>query len=343
MAWNTRTKSLDEIDAAGKALIRRRSTAAEVTYAIEIINEWRMAHAFPLNTIQMRLRDKITEIDRRSPFVSQRIKRLPAIDSKLRRLKSVRLSKMQDLGGCRAVVASMDRVSRLERSFQSGRIRHRLERKSDYISTPTADGYRSLHLIYQYFSDRNPQYNGQRIEVQLRTRLQHAWATAVETVDLFTSQGLKVNLGQAQYTRFFSLMGSWIAYREKTTLIPNTPKNINILITELSQLSSDLNILDRLRAFRASARRMQQRHRKYHILILDLEQKRVRTLSYDQLNQASEIFQQLEKQYRSDRRKDVLLASVHGANMRRAFPNYFADTEIFIRELRLALTFRNDK
>lgn len=338
MPWLASTRSHDQIDAAGTELIRRRSTPAEVARALEVINEWRMAHAFPLNTIQMRLRDKVGEIDRRNPFVSQRIKRMPAIESKLRRLKNIRLSEMQDLGGCRAVVASMARVVRLADDFRSGRIRHELERINNYIESPRSRGYRSLHLIYRYYSDRNPQYDGQRIEMQLRTRLQHAWATAVETVDTFTGQGIKVNLGRAEYARFFSLMGGWIAYRERTSPIPDTPDNLNMLLEELRELSLRLNIEYRLRAFRASAPRLQQNKRKYHILDLNMEKRRVRVVSYDVLSQASAEFSKLEKQYRIESHKDVLLASVHGATMRRAYPNYFADTGIFLRELTLALS-----
>lgn len=336
MAWVART--MQEIDDAGRAFIARRSATEEVDAALGIINEWRMSHRFPLNTMQMRLRKKVAEVDRRNPFVSQRIKRLPAVESKLRRLKNVRLSEMQDLGGCRAVVATNDRVFRLARIFQSGRIRHELERENDYISRPTFDGYRSLHLIYQYFSDHNPQYNGQRIEVQLRSRLQHAWATAVETVDSFTNQGLKVNLGHAEYSRFFALMGSWIAYREMTNPVPNTPEDPAILVGELRELATQLNMVDRLKAFRASTTRFQQNPGKYHILDLDLIQRKVRVTSYADWGQASSRYNILEETYISEPQKDVLLASVHGASLRRAYPNYFADTGIFIRELTRALT-----
>ena len=230
MVWIARTHSLNEIDAAGTTLITKRSTPTQVQGGIEVINEWRMAHAFPLNTLQMRLRNKVEDVDRRHPFVSQRMKRLPAVESKLRRLKNVRLSEMQDIGGCRAVVASTRQVAQLARKFKSGSIRHELERENDYIARPTRDGYRSHHLIYRYYSDRNPQYNGQRIEIQIRSRLQHAWATAVETVDSFTSQELKVNLGRADYARFFALMGSWLANREGASPVPETPDDPGILV-----------------------------------------------------------------------------------------------------------------
>ena len=57
----------------------------------------------------------------------------------------------------------------------------------DYITTPKDSGYRGVHLIYRYYSDKNETFNGLKIEVQIRTALQHAWATAVdenEQIDL---------------------------------------------------------------------------------------------------------------------------------------------------------------
>jgi hypothetical protein len=168
MKWTTRAYSDEDINAAGRALIARRSTPDEVLQAIAVINNWRAAHAFPLNTMQMWLRGQASQIDPRSVSVSQRIKRLPAIESKLRRLKSVTLADMQDIAGCRAVVTTKAKVMKLRKAYRSARIRHEPERENDYITTPTPDGYRSLHLVYRYYSDRNQEYNGQRIEIQIR-------------------------------------------------------------------------------------------------------------------------------------------------------------------------------
>ena len=133
-------------------------------------------------------------------------------------------------------------------------------------------------------------------------------------------------------------MGSWIAYREKTNSVPNTPDSLEVLVAEIKQLSSQLNIADRLKAFRASAPRLERDPRGYHILDLNLATRKVRVVSYDELSRASVEFEELEKRYRLDRDKDVLLAAVYGANMRRAYPNYFADTAIFIGELSQALS-----
>lgn len=337
MVWSVRTTTLSQIDAAGKALISRRSLPEDRDNAIHIIHEWRAAHGFPLNTMQVRLRDKSKEVDRRNPFVSQRIKRLPSIDAKLRRFKDIGLSEMQDIGGCRAVVWSNRQVALLRERYKFGRIRHQLERERDYISEPKRDGYRSIHLVYRYHSDRNPQYNGQKIEIQLRSRLQHAWATAVETVDFFTYQRLKSNSGGEDFKRFFALMGSWIAFSEETPPVPNTPETRHELVSELRYLSDELKIADRIRAFRATVRYLDKENTKYHIIILNLEKRLIQVRSFMKIHEAFAEYTNQESQHRENQYMDVLLASVRDAKLRRAYPNYFADTKIFLDELERAL------
>src|SRR2546427_10228515 len=109
------------------------------------------------------------------------------------------------------------------------------------------DGYRGIHLIYKYRSKsrRHRVWRGLRIEIQIRSQLQHAWATAVETVDAFTGHGLKVSGGtgteKKDWGRFFALMSSAIACRENCPIVPNTPSTEEELIRELRALAQQLN------------------------------------------------------------------------------------------------------
>ena len=123
----------------------------------------------------------------------------------------MKLSQMQDLGGCRAVMDNVGAVRRLVGYYQkeSG-IKHELAKLDDYIAAPQESGYRGVHLVYRYYSDKKPKamYNGLKIEMQLRSQYQHAWATAVETVGAFIGQALKSSMGDKEWRRFFSLMGS---------------------------------------------------------------------------------------------------------------------------------------
>jgi hypothetical protein len=77
------------------------------------------------------------------------------------------------------------------------------------IDAPKAkNGYRGIHVVGRYAAraETSEPWNGQRIEIQLRTQLQHAFATAVETVNhIHKVQPLKFGAGPAEWRRFFSL------------------------------------------------------------------------------------------------------------------------------------------
>jgi len=188
----------ERINEAGESLVRPKGLFdIEETY--DVINNWRSSHAFPLNTFYINLKAKAVRVDPQC-VVSQRIKRLRAIADKLTRFDWLTLSEMQDIGGCRAVVSSVKNVYQLVSSFKSSDIKHVLIDEDDYINGPKPSGYRSYHLIYRYKSDRKHTYNKCKIEIQFRSALQHAWATAVEVVGTHTSQALKSSRGPEDCT-----------------------------------------------------------------------------------------------------------------------------------------------
>ena len=86
-----------------------------------------------------------------------------AIVDKLSR-ESIRLSQMQDIAGCRIVVADMEKqnalASKLSAIFTEATL-------SDRRAKPS-HGYRAIHIIVHH-ADR-------AVEIQVRTQLQHLWA-----------------------------------------------------------------------------------------------------------------------------------------------------------------------
>jgi hypothetical protein len=83
----------------------------------------------------------------------------------------------------------------------------------------------------------------------LRSRFQHAWAIAVEVVGAFTKQALKASRGEEDWLRFFLLISSDIAAREKTSPVHNTPGSPKQLKEELRTYVEGLGFL--LQAYRA--------------------------------------------------------------------------------------------
>jgi (p)ppGpp synthase/HD superfamily hydrolase len=190
MTWAEPLYSKEQINAAGKDLRRlepidiRDWASADVgkyTDAVLISNNWRGAHAYPLNTFQVNLRNTSRRFDE-NPIIAQRIKRHQSIVNKLVLQKSMKLTQMQDLGGCRAILSSVTTVRKVvDYYLTQSAIKHERASIDDYIDKPKISGYRGVHLVYRYFSDKKPKecFNGLKIEMQIRSRYQHAWATAV--------------------------------------------------------------------------------------------------------------------------------------------------------------------
>jgi hypothetical protein len=173
MAWTEPLHSRSQVDKAGRAFVDPKSSRDERELALAVINNWRSAHGFPLNTMQMGLRHKAIAHDG-DALVAQRIKRLASIRAKLERYPDMGLSRMQDIGGCRAVVNTVSDVLAVRQEYERSRSKHKLLRCDDYMfDRPKPSGYRGLHLIYRYYSDRKTTFNGLRVEVQVRSRLQH--------------------------------------------------------------------------------------------------------------------------------------------------------------------------
>jgi ppGpp synthetase/RelA/SpoT-type nucleotidyltranferase len=198
MAWTEPHYTKAEVDNAARTYLALNDEISADTFdwarwteyerALETINNWRSAHSYPLNTFQSTLRRYARKVSRRF-IVAQRMKRLSSIEAKLLRFPRMRLTQMQDIGGCRAVLRTSKAVKHLHAMYEFSGLKHALAGTDDYIESPKDSGYRGIHLIYRYFSDKNKQaFNGLKIEVQLRSVYQHSWATAVETVGAFAQQ-----------------------------------------------------------------------------------------------------------------------------------------------------------
>jgi hypothetical protein len=121
----------------------------EYIAALDIINNWRSSHNFPLNTFHIGLKRRAKIIDPNA-ITAQRIKRLASITAKLERFPTMTLSQMQDIGGCRAIVSSAQAVSKLCESYAESDIKHLPQQTDNYIDNPKDSGYRGVHLIYRY-------------------------------------------------------------------------------------------------------------------------------------------------------------------------------------------------
>ena len=312
----------------------------ELLSAYDVVDNWRSSHGYPINTFQATLRKKLKTMDS-DALVAQRLKRMPSIIGKLKRFKSMKLARMQDLGGIRAVMSDMDKVRELEENYKKSNFRHDLVSTKDYIAKPKDSGYRSIHLVYKYQNPKVTAYDGLYVELQIRSKIQHSWATAVETIGTFIDHGLKSSEGPKEWLDFFSLAGSAFAHLEGTEpVLKYSHKDKKTTFAETLKEAERLCIYDKLIAFSIAAEKIHTDKKKgiYHLIILNLEEKTVSIQGYSQKNLelANREYAKLEKRIAIGEDLQVVLVSAGSIeNLHRAYPNYFLDTNEFIKQLRL--------
>jgi len=341
MTWVVRQYSKTRIDKAGEALLQPETADAREA-ALEVINNWRSSHAFPLNTMQMALRRIARQVDQQ-PIVAQRIKRLSS-----NRTEVAALPYDDAIADARPWRMPRDSFQTYKGSFQMvehfrrSRMKHK-HSIDNYIEAPQQSGYRGVHLIWRYYSDRSSTYNGQKIEMQLRSALQHSWATAVETVGTFTRHALKSSIGPERWLRFFVVMGTVMAVREGTHRVAGTPDDTAELLAELRELVAELDVIKRLETYGAALKFFSSNtagDAHYFLIHLDTEHQRTLVTGFKagQLKEANAQYLELERTITPDSPNDAVLVSVENiALLERAYPNYFLDTRAFLEVVREAL------
>lgn len=329
-----------KLNKIGDVLVLKSADSSELISSRELLSRWRAGHAYPINTFQATLRNRLKQIDPEG-IAAQRLKRLPTIIDKLQRFPEMKLSRMQDIGGVRAIVGTIKKVRELEAQYrEKKRFEHELVGSKDYITSPAPSGYRSVHLIYKYKNKKARSYNGLALELQIRTKLQHAWATAVETMGTFLGQALKSSQGDKDWRDFFAATSSAFAYMESTPRVPGY-ESLSKAKTFLAvaEKASALRVVEKLKNFTLAAKYINENKTwYYHLIVLDSSSNRpeVRVTSYsrDSLSEATAEYAKEEvRAANGEKIEPVLVAAGPLNQLRRAYPNFFLDTKVFVSKV----------
>lgn len=192
--------SKSRVDKAGKRLREHAEgeldlEPEEVVEERELVREFRLAHGRPLAAVASNLRYYVNQ-ESDLMIIGKRLKRVPTIIDKLMRHPEMALSRMHDIGGCRAVLRTESEVravaARLEKKWEMAHDPY------DYIAEPKPDGYRAIHLVNRR--------HGCRIEIQLRTVSQHRWAELIERLDRESPLlGLKTGRANRLFREYYAL------------------------------------------------------------------------------------------------------------------------------------------
>jgi len=331
-----------QIKNAGTILLQNKPPDPKFHQALELAERWRACHAYPLNTFQTTLRTKLRRSNYTGePIAAQRLKRMPTIINKLKLYPAMNLTTMQDIGGVRAILGSVKEVYALVDDYRnSDRLAHDLSGVKDYIKSPRSeDGYRSVHLIYRYKNARKPDYNGLRIELQIRTRLQHIWATTVESMGTVLGQALKSRQGEQQWLDFFAITSSAIAHMEETSPIPRFSQlSLKETFQRVARAEQHLGALRIMRglsvAVNAIPRIKPAAAWFYHLIILDSLNRTVRIQAYDRdsIKDAVADYAGFEaRAAKGEKIEPVLVSAGPIKDLRLAYPNFFLDIGDFVQ------------
>lgn len=337
-----RVPSKKAVRRAGESLRLQGTNSISAREAVETLSCWRSLHTYPINTFQAYLRNKLRKI-RSTAIIAQRLKRLPSIVGKLQRFPDMKLDRMQDIGGMRVVLSRIADVYALHESLvKTKRAGHVPELPpKDYIKSPKADGYRSLHQVFRYSSKVHPELNGLRIELQLRTQLQHSWATAVETLGIVEKSSFKTGEGDETFKRFFQLSSALFAIDEGQPVVEACKdKKHYELVHELRTLDEKLQISIKLKGLALSAKHIERQAKdadEYHVMELDIEQGRISLVPFSakQLILAESLYKGREQETIDNPNIFVVLIAAGSIKeIKKAYPNYFLDTNAFIKNLK---------
>lgn len=176
----------------------------ELGDAVGVLVEYRGGFQDPLKKVTVGLR-QFVERESSEVTVGQRLKRAPQILNKLGRFESMRLTQMEDIAGCRAILSGgapeiAGVLRRIRRNWEVLRV-------DDYVKSPKVTGYRAMHVVVRR--------DGYPVEIQLRTPGQHEWAEAAERWAARTRFPLKDGGGPPDLLSYLDLVAWGISADEK--------------------------------------------------------------------------------------------------------------------------------
>ncbi len=316
--------SKSRVNRAGDAVRSGTQTSEDLS----VIEEWRAAHRAVLNTFQAILRVRARGKD---ITVAQRHKRRRTIFDKLMRFPNMQLSRMDDVAGCRLIFTKTKSLYAFRETFHKARFNHRRRNeldKYDYIKQPKQTGYRGVHDVYEYDvkSEVGKPLTGLYVEIQYRTLVQHAWATAVEVIGFITESQPKFQKGDKRFEHAMALASEILARAHERAKGPVPDMSDRELVAAFLSADMSLGLLQMLRGLNAADKAVSG---KRNAILIFSGDRALEVKTYRDAPDALRALFELERQM--PERDIVLVRADTSDEVRLAFRNYFSDARDFIR------------
>lgn len=331
--------SRKQIDKVGRIISMESVNALTLAEAMTTIDDWRKLHLPVLEILMEQLKVRLDENGIKPAFSSQRLKRMISIQEKLRRTPNMGLGGVQDIGGVRFVFEDIPTLMKAKEcicsaSFDGFTMDHE---PYDYILRPKESGYRSIHFVYKYHSE-DENKDGMRVELQIRTKLQHDWATAVETAELISQSSLKASLGDKDWLEFFKLVSAIFARKE------DRPVNVSYekyseedYCKRFSEINVKKRFIDQLKALVGAVSLTEENsfNGGYALILIEYNDKKVslRHFTPEEKDIANIIYAKTESEINKEEAAVVLVSVADINELREAYPSYFLNAQEFISAL----------
>lgn len=216
-----------EVDKAGEAIAKGLLLDDRGNDPLEVLEYWRGVHMEPLHKMMDIASGLMPEAQ---PLIAGRIKKFDTVVDKLKRPSTPSsLKSTFDIAGCRVLLpdlqAQREYCSRLE--ALSDIVDGSKTRVRDYLKVPhpSGSGYRSKHIICKFTGLKCDQ--DLFVEVQVRTNLQHAWATALELFD--KAAGTRFKFGECDDPH-------WALFKRSAELIKQLEENGSVDLRRIKDL-----------------------------------------------------------------------------------------------------------
>ena len=223
---------------------RLKNGEAPTNEDLGVLLEWTGSFALPMQAFYLDLRSLLPLEGDKS---SCRIKCLPSLLSKNLRIKAEnQMSTTGDITGLRIISRDMAQLERLREELEKKLALYSAIgadfvvlgcRIKDYIKFPSSTGYRAVHFRLSLLEKSSGKRY--RMELQLRTRREHAWAQAVETVDALR----RIDFKHDALDGFFCLLGDALARRDGVFMPAQEGETIRKLV-ELDRLNHYIQDLE---------------------------------------------------------------------------------------------------
>lgn len=290
-------------------------------------------------------------------LTASRNKRIETIISKLCRPEKPKLDRIHDIAGTRIIfenIKSLEDYIDILENTELVNFKEKInedKNRYNYIKNPKSDGYRSIHKVFYYSSnipystlnEKHFNLENKKIELRLRTRLQHIWATTVEIYDIINKSNIKTGTHNKLETKeglFF----------KKCSLVfegieSNDVEKIKININEIFRDKDLVEIYNRLKGIK-NIKNIQLPKTlgsdEVFILITDLNKGKTTFFTTDPIekNDKQDTFL-INASYRRLEEKNtkgeyILLLLTLGdiKKLKNVYPNYFLNTNKFISILK---------